>query len=218
MLHAGACPAGNWRETLKALCLAPGIRKCKKLDEAAAQQGQDMLKTLFRKSANRAVIDQIHGRIVAAARQSALYADYGVPDTLEGRTELVILHAMLVLRALRHAAAPGPDMAQDLSNAVFRHFDADLREMGVGDVTVPKRIKSLAGDFVGRCAAYEAALAGADRCALELALTRNIYVPGNGNAARLARYVLACAAQLAQMSPEAIAGDQALFTAAAHVA
>ena len=177
-----------------------------------------MLKSLFRSAANRQVIGAIHGKIVAAARQPALYADYGVPDTLEGRFELVTLHAMLALRALRHAPPPGPELAQEVSNAVFAGFDADLREMGVGDVTLPKRINRLAAAFIGRCAVYEAALASPQDSALEIALIRNIYAPRSGDAARLARYVGACAARLAGLAPASLASEPTVFAAAAELA
>ena len=177
-----------------------------------------MVKTLFRASVNRAVIRDLHGKIVAAARQPALYADYGVPDTLEGRFELVTLHAMIALRALRSAPEPGPQMAQDISNAVFADFDAALREMGVGDASIPKRISKLAGDFVGRCAAYEAALAVPGNSALTAALERNIFAPGGGDAARLARYVRAAAATFAALSLDQMSGNSLAFAAAQDIA
>ena len=71
----------------------------------------------------------------------------GVPDTFEGRFESLTLHAALLVRRLRAAEAPGPDMAQHLVDTVFRHFDRTLREMGVGDTTVPKRMKLLLGQL-----------------------------------------------------------------------
>lgn len=177
-----------------------------------------MLRSLFRASANRAVIRDLHGKIVAAARQPALFADYGVPDTLEGRFELVTLHAMLAMRTLGSAPPPGPQMAQGVANAVFAGFDAALREMGVGDATIPKRIGKLAGQFAGRCGAFAAAMADPDNVALEAALVRNIFAPGGGDAARLARYVRAAAGKLAALSPGEAAGTAFVFAAAQDVA
>ena len=165
-----------------------------------------MFTRLFRSSANRPVIDAIHGGIVAAARQPALFADYGVPDTVSGRFELLALHASLVLRALGAKPRPGPEMAQDLADAVFRHLDRALREMGVGDLTVPKRIKTLAGDFIGRGAAYGAALQAGDDSALAAALRRNVFAPGQGDAARLARYTRLAASGLAALPADRLAG------------
>lgn len=176
-----------------------------------------MFKTLFRSAANRALIEKIHGGIVAAARQEAFYAAYGVPDTLEGRFEMVTLHAMLVLRALRHGPAPGPAMASALSDAVFRHFDETLREMGVGDASIAKRMMQLAGAFVGRCSAYEASLAAEGLTALEAALRRNIFAPLSGDAARLTRYAKACALLLKHLPPDEFAKTRQLFYAAAEI-
>ena len=176
-----------------------------------------MFNTLFRSAANRALIETIHGGIVAAARREAFYLAYGVPDTLEGRFEMVTLHAMLVLRALRHAAAPGPAMASALSDAVFRHFDENLREMGVGDVSMPRRMLKLAGAFAGRCQAYETALAAAGPKPLEAALHRNIFAPQSGDAARLARYTTACVLRLEQLPPEKFAQTSLMFYEAADI-
>jgi cytochrome b pre-mRNA-processing protein 3 len=176
-----------------------------------------MFKILFRSTANRALIEKIHGGIVAAARQEAFYAGYGVPDTVEGRFEMVTLHAMLALRALRHAPAPGPAMASALSDTVFRHFDETLREMGVGDASIAKRMMQLAGAFVGRCSAYEAALAAGELTPLEAALHRNIFAPQSGDSVRLARYSKACVLRLEQFPLEKFAQADKLFYAAAEI-
>ena len=186
-------------------------------DRFLQQNRNPMLQRLFRTSANRRVIDSIHAGIVAAARQPALFLDYGVPDSLAGRFELLTLHAALVLRAMRAAPMPGPAMAQDLADAVFRHLDRALREMGVGDLTVPKRIKSFAGDFVGRCAAYAAALDVTDATVLEATLKRNVYAPGEGDVERLARYTRHVEARLRAM-PAGRLTEPGLFPAAANCA
>jgi cytochrome b pre-mRNA-processing protein 3 len=128
-----------------------------------------------RKRRNRERIEALHAAIVAAARAVVFYRDAGIPDTLEGRFDLLTLHLCLVARALRAEPAPGPDMAQDLIDCAFRHFDANLREAGVGDITVPKRMKLLASAFLGRSTAYDEALRQKDRAALAAALRRNVY-------------------------------------------
>ncbi len=160
------------------------------------------MRRLFRRAANEAVIDRLYGAIVAAARHRELFLALRVPDTFDGRFEILALHAVLVLRRLQGAASPGPDMAQDLVDTVFRHFDRTLREMGVGDVTVPKRMKTMAEAFLGRSAAYHTALRaerddvtapGDD--ALAAALSRNVY-SGRVNGTALARYAAASAAAL----------------------
>jgi cytochrome b pre-mRNA-processing protein 3 len=100
--------------------------------------------------ANRTLIDQLHGKIVAAARRPALYAELGVPDTYDGRFEMVALHAGLVMRRLTGLSGMGEELAQELADSVFRHFDVALREIGIGDVAVPKRLKRMAEAFYGR--------------------------------------------------------------------
>ncbi|MBV9393647.1 MAG: ubiquinol-cytochrome c chaperone, partial [Methylobacteriaceae bacterium] len=103
-----------------------------------------MLTNLLRPRSNRRLINDLHGRIVAAARRPALFLPpYGIPDTLDGRFDLLVLLTILVLRRLESLPEPGPEIAQELVDAVFEHLDADLREMGVGDLAVPKRIKKL---------------------------------------------------------------------------
>ena len=133
--------------------------------------------------ANRLLIDQIHGEIVAAARAPALYQEAGVADTIEGRFEMVVLHAALVVRRLLALGPQGADMAQELVDRVFRGFEDALREMAIGDAGVARRIKTMAGDFAGRSRAYAAALDSGDEAALAAALARNVY----GASAALAR-------------------------------
>ena len=157
-----------------------------------------MIFGLFRRAANDAVIDRLYLAVVDASRRPALYADLAVPDTFEGRFESLCLHAILVLRRLQRCETPGPAMAQHLVDTVFKHFDRTLREMGVGDTTVPKRMKTMAEAFGGRSTAYEAAFRD-DREALVEALARNVYA-GKRDAIALTAYVEAATAALA-MTP-----------------
>lgn len=153
---------------------------------------------LFRGTANRRLIDRLYAEIVAAARDPALFTTYCIGDDLDGRFESLALHAAIVLRRLSLFPQPGPEIAQDLTDAVFRHFDAAFREMGMGDLSVPKRMKTLAEAFLGRAKAYHEAL-GAGHSALCAALSRNIYA-GKHEAERLARYVEALDAAIADAS------------------
>lgn len=133
-----------------------------------------MVLGLFRRrDRNAAIIERLYLRVAEAARQPAFYRDLQAPDTVEGRFELVTLCTQLAVRRLRALPAPAPDLAQDLVDAVFSHFDAALRELGVGDISVPKRMKTIASAFLGRAKAYEDALGDPD--ALRAALLRNVW-------------------------------------------
>jgi cytochrome b pre-mRNA-processing protein 3 len=157
-----------------------------------------MIFDFFRRAPNQPVIDRLHGEIVAAVRQPAFYRDYGIADTFDGRFELLALLSTVTVRRLMALPAPAPDLAQELTDGIFRHLDSTLREMGVGDLTVPKRIKKFAAALLGRRQAYDAALNDADDGALQAALARNAFAGAQDAAApvvrRLAAYVRAAAA------------------------
>ena len=155
---------------------------------------------LFQRRANRQLIDRLRGEIVAAARDPVLFTEYGIEDNLEGRFEAIALHAVLVLRRLNRMPPLGPEIAQDLTDALFHSFDAALREMGVGDTGVPKRMRRMAEAFLGRATAYDLALRGTS-AQLAAALARNVY-DNRANPERLARYVAAADERLANASLE----------------
>lgn len=157
-----------------------------------------MIFGLFRGRKNSKLIEQLHGEIIAAARDPVLFADYKIPDTIDGRFESMVLHASLVLRRLNALPAPGPDIAQDLADAVFRHFDIALRNIGVSDTRVPKQMKAMAEAFFGRATAYHEAL-GEGVSALAQALSRNVY-DGGDDGERLAHYVIRFDAALASVT------------------
>lgn len=166
-----------------------------------------MILPAFRRSVHDRKIHALYGMIVAQARLGAFYTDYGIPDTLEGRFELIVLHLVLVLRRLGCDAAntqafggrrrPEP-LGQLLFDAFCRDLDANLREMGVGDMAVPRRMRRFGEAFYGRQHAYQAALEGLDPPALENALARNIFERESVDQGviRLANYTRKTAAQL----------------------
>lgn len=149
-----------------------------------------MIFSLFRKDPRRTAIATLYKGIATASRAPGLYAALGIPDTLEGRFEALCLHMVLALRALRGFPSPADEIARDLTEAFFRDMDASLREMGVGDTVVPKRMKKVAASFYGRAHAYDGPLNDADEAALAVALGRNAY-GADAPAAPLARYALA---------------------------
>jgi cytochrome b pre-mRNA-processing protein 3 len=155
-----------------------------------------MILGLFRKHPNRRLVEATYERLVEAARHRSLYERLGVPDTIEGRFESVALHLVLVLRALRRLPKPADEVAQELVDGFFRHMDASMRETGVGDMAVPKRMKKLAAGFYGRARAYDQALDAGDAEGLAQALHSHLHGEGRGSSG-LARYALAAERRLA---------------------
>jgi cytochrome b pre-mRNA-processing protein 3 len=134
-----------------------------------------MIFGLFRRrEGNVEVVERLYALVAETARKPEPYRDLGVPDTFEGRFEMLTLCATLVLRRLADLPAPAGDLARDLADTIFREFDRALRESGVGDLGVPKKMKTLASAFYGRAHAYQQALAEAGP-ALEEALLRNVF-------------------------------------------
>lgn len=135
------------------------------------------LMSLFRRSAKAEAVEAAHLVYVAAvtqARQPAFYAVLGVPDTLEGRFEVVAAHVHLVLRRLGTADEAGQALGQRVFDVMFADMDQSLRELGVGDLSVAKRVKYLAQSFYGRAAAYDEGYVRGDEVLRE-ALERNLY-------------------------------------------
>lgn len=153
---------------------------------------------------------ELYNIAVAAARDPYLYAALGVPDTLDGRFDLVGLHAFLLIQRVKREPEPGPALAQAIFDAMFSDMDINLREMGVGDLAVGKRVKAMWEAFHGRSSVYAAALDAGDHAALQAALARNLWrgePQPDGAAAALARLTLAQTACLdTQPMAELLAG------------
>jgi cytochrome b pre-mRNA-processing protein 3 len=157
----------------------------------------------------------LYGVAVQAARRPILYlpppSGFGVADTLDGRFDLVALHVALLIRRLQAQPEPGPALAQAVFDAMFVDMDRALREMGVGDLSVPKKVRAMWEALHGRAMAYEAALAAADRAALAAALARNVWrgTPAAEDApVRLAAYVETVDRALAAQDPR---GEPPIF-------
>jgi cytochrome b pre-mRNA-processing protein 3 len=172
-----------------------------------------MLGRLFRPSPRREAAYRLYTRTVEVARRPVYYAEFGVPDTLDGRFELIALHMALVLRRLSVEPATKP-FAQEVFDAMFADLDRALREMGTGDLGVGAQVKRMASAFYGRARAYERGLAGAED--LGEALRRNLYgtsPPSAAAVAALRSWVEAAAAALAGQSVETLmTGDVAFPT------
>ncbi|KAA5608502.1 ubiquinol-cytochrome C chaperone [Rhodovastum atsumiense] len=171
----------------------------------------------FRRNRYEQLGYELYGAAVAAARDPWLYASLGVPDTLDGRFDLVGLHTFLVIRRLQRDPAPGPALAQAVFDAMFTDMDVNLREMGVGDLSVGKKVKIMWEAFHGRAQAYGRALDQEDEAELAAALARNVWrgQPDAGGAARLA--VLA-RAQDRHLAGQDLTGGRVAFLPAAEAA
>jgi len=140
---------------------------------------------LRRRSRPSRAASKIYGLIVTAARQPALYEHAKVADTLDGRFEAVTLFTVLVLDRLLAAGTDGATVARALVEALIADMDDQMREMGVGDLTVPKRVKKAAAAVYDRLAAYRPALAANDGDALTAAfVTSGLLLDGNTDNAR----------------------------------
>jgi cytochrome b pre-mRNA-processing protein 3 len=186
--QATACRTPNYRQP-SVPASGPSLGEATKHPPAAlAKWAIPMILRSFRRSAENRTIASLYGMIVAQARLPVFYADYGVPDTVEGRFDLIVLHMVLVLRRVARMGH-GPRFGQRLFDRFCQDLDDNLREMGIGDLAVPKHMRRFGEAFYGRQAAYLRALDSAEEDAFENALARNILMDkGLDGAVRLARY------------------------------
>ena len=134
-----------------------------------------MIFRVFRDKAQKSIIAALYGTIVAQARAVPFYQAYAVPDTLNGRLEMVMLHTFLLLRGLEQ----GEGVFAALGQAVFDRFCSDMdetmREMGVGDSAVPRKMRRIGEAFYARQTVYQSPLISSHDAPLVAALRRNIY-------------------------------------------
>ncbi len=175
--------------------------------------------TWFRKrSTGHRKAGELYGRVVTQARAPAIYDRHGVADTPEGRYEVLVLHLFLVIERLRgegqDGAAQGRDLARDLVEVFVEDMDDSLREMGVGDLSVPRKVKKAAAGLYDRTPLYRTALGSKADDSLAEALATSLPA-GAGRAvdsAALARYVRLLAAEMARVPvPELVSGTGPLL-------
>ncbi|MGN6582128.1 MAG: ubiquinol-cytochrome C chaperone family protein [Rhizobiaceae bacterium] len=160
-----------------------------------------------------AITDALYSEIVAAARQPLFYSHWNVPDTPIGRFEMLSLHMFLFLHRLREESGAARGAAQELTDGFFRDVEHSLRELGVSDQGVPRRMKKLARMFYGRAMAYGAALDQRDDAAFREALARNV-LPERANgegAAELAVYMFRAWDDLTEQPVSAILSGRLHF-------
>ena len=175
-----------------------------------------MILSLFRKNTDTAPVYAVYSAIVAQSRQPKFYADWLVPDTVTGRFDMISLHLALLFRRLRAETGAQKEFSQAVFDLFFKDMDRSLREMGVGDLGVPKRIQKMGNIFFGLLAAMNDAMDKADSAGLQAVLSRNVFDGATGpHVEALAEYLLAEDRALAAQRVDAIVGGSLRFEAAA---
>jgi cytochrome b pre-mRNA-processing protein 3 len=175
-----------------------------------------MILSLFRKNTATAPVYAVYSAIVAQSRQPRFYADWLVPDTVTGRFDMISLHMALLFRRLRAETGEQKDFSQAVFDLFFKDMDRSLREMGVGDLGVPKRIQKMGNIFFGLLAAMNEAMDKGNAVALQAVLSRNVFDGASGpHVEALAAYLMAEDRALAVQPTDAITGGSLNFEAAA---
>jgi cytochrome b pre-mRNA-processing protein 3 len=169
----------------------------------------------FRRNPIRTAAESAYGVVVDQARRPEFFTVLGVPDTLDGRFELICLHAFLYLHRLKSEGAPAAELGQRFFDTMFADFDQSLREIGTGDLSVGRQIKRMAEAFYGRVRAYEDGLA-ADDVGLRAALARNLFGTAQASEeqlSRLAAYLRRGTIDLARQEAASLCAGNVVFGA-----
>jgi len=156
------------------------------------------------RAARRRTATGVYGAILRQARQPAPFLRHEVPDSFDGRFDALCIHVFLVVRRLAREGEAGAEIARDVYDAMFADMDLTLREMGVGDLGVGRRVQQMAEAVMGRAKAYGEAMDAPDQGALEQALRRNLYgtvaAPPPESVEAIALCMRACEARLMAQS------------------
>lgn len=164
-----------------------------------------MILGLFRKSTATEAVYAVYRAIVAQSRHPRFYAEWGVPDTVTGRFDMICLHLALLFRRLRSESKEVREFGQAVFDLFFQDMDRSLREMGAGDLAVPKKIRNMGNIFYGLLAGVSEAMDRDDAAALQAVLARNIFDAGaHISAAQLADYLFDEAGKLEAQQLQAI--------------
>lgn len=168
---------------------------------------------LFKSNPVREAAELSYARVVAQARHPGFFLYGGVPDTVDGRFELICLHAFLYLQRLKREQPQAAALGQAFFDTMFADFDRSLREMGTGDLSVGREVKRMAEAFYGRIAAYERGLDDEDET-LKAAVARNLYgtaSASDGQLAAVAQYLRREAARLGRQDATGLLTGEIVF-------
>lgn len=168
-----------------------------------------MILNLFRKKQATEAVYAIYAAIVAQSRQPRFYADWGVPDTVTGRFDMICLHMALLFGRLRREGKEVSAFAQAVFDLFFKDMDRSLREMGVTDIGVPKKIQKMGNMFYGLLINLNEAMDRADRAEVEAVIRRNLFDDSDGAAvADLTAYLFDEAARLKRVPTATLLGGK----------
>lgn len=175
-----------------------------------------MILNLFRKNRATDAVYAVYAAIVAQSRQPKFYAEWGVPDTVTGRFDMICLHMALLFRRLRSEGKQVDDFAQAVFDLFFKDMDRSLREMGAGDLSVPKKIQKMGNMFYGLMTKLNEAMDRDDRAEVEAVIRRNLFDGSEGaEVEKLAAYLFAEAENLGRQPTASIVGGKVEMGAAA---
>lgn len=173
-----------------------------------------MFNLFSKKPARSEAATALYAAIVAQARNEVFFLECGVPDTVDGRFDLVLLHAFLLFHRLKSDHEATKELGQEVFDLMFENLDQNLREMGVGDMGIGRRIKGMAQAFYGRVQSYEDALEAGDGQRLEDALRRNLFRkcdPSETSVKAVSAYVFECSKALGAIPAQQIAAGKIDF-------
>lgn len=173
-----------------------------------------MLTWLRSRSRTGKTATALYGSIVTQARERAIYVHGGVPDTMEGRFGVIVVHMFLILERIRGEGAKGDGMARALLETFMTDMDDSMREIGIGDMAVPRRVKKAAAALHEQIECYRAAIAETSGTALRAAIERHVLLgSGGGDAPLIAGYIRRAQESLAKQSWTDVREGRVIFPA-----
>lgn len=173
-----------------------------------------MFSRLFKKNPLKSIASKHYDDLVRIARNRDLYGDQGAPDTVDGRFEMIVLHAVIVMNHLKQGDEKAGELSQLIFDRMFDDMDAALREMGTGDLSVGKKIREMGEVFYGRAKTYSKLLKEEDAEALSKAINRNLErEEAHPAGQKIAGHVLELRRGLVRQNPaDIVAGQPLAFT------